>query len=120
MKKKTLLLTGLIATAALTFSACSSTDSAQINTTEAIAETAAPLLPEAEPGLIYHDFPQDASVAETLTPEQNQVITPAGTLTVESVETLNSVAAADIGMDIAAEYDIEDAPQTAVQAAPGE
>ena len=119
MNKKTLLLTGLIATAALTFSACSSNDTAQIDT-EAVAETAAPQLPETEPGLIYPDFPQGASVAETLTPEQNQVITPAGTLTIESVETLNSVVASDIGMDISGEYDIEEAPQTAVQAAHGE
>lgn len=122
MSKQTarnLFLTGLIATTILSFTACSSSETAASSDATAAVETVDSQFPEAQPGLIHHDISKSLTVAESLRPEQNQIITPAGTLSVGTVEVLDTVEAADIGMDIPVES-TGDEPQTTVQPTPGE
>jgi hypothetical protein len=52
-----------------------------------------PQLPAAEPGILFADFPEEVTAAETLRPEQNEVSTPVGTLTIEKIEVLETVPA---------------------------
>jgi hypothetical protein len=52
-----------------------------------------PQLPTAEPGILFADFPEDVTATETIRPEQDEVNTPVGTLTIEKIEVLETVPA---------------------------
>lgn len=65
--------------------------------TDAAEETAAAPV-EAEPGLVYEDISHAPAVLETLRPEDGAVVTPAGTLTVDEVEVVETVPAGEIGL----------------------
>lgn len=101
------LVTGLTAVAALTLTACGS-DEAQFEDTapteapqEQVAieeEETRPELPEAEAGLVLQDISQEPTILDTFTPEQSEVVTPAGTLTVDKVEVVESVSAGELEM----------------------
>lgn len=104
---------GVAAVAALALSACSSSgqtaefeepETTTQETQEESVETG-PQLPEAEAGLVVADISQEAAVLDTLRPENNEIITPAGTLTVQEVEIVESVAATEVDADAGAEQD---------------
>ena len=71
--------------------------------------TQEPQLPTAEPGIIFADFPESATVVETLRPEPDHVTTPVGTLTIEGVEVVEAVPAAAIDV-VSNEFDGEALP----------
>ncbi|GAA1801673.1 hypothetical protein [Nesterenkonia flava] len=61
-------------------------------------EDEGPSLPAAEAGLVYEDISQNVTVTDTHRPgDLGEVVVPGGVLTVESVETIESVAAEEIG-----------------------
>lgn len=101
---------GIAAVAALSLSACSSsTETAEFEDAETTEQEdpvdAGPQLPEAEPGLVIEDMSQEALVLETLRPADDEIITPAGTLTIEEVEIVESVPAEEASSDTASEED---------------
>jgi len=55
-----------------------------------------PKLPSAEPGIVFADFPESVAAAETFRPEQDEVTTPVGTLTIHNVEVVETVPAAAV------------------------
>lgn len=104
---------GVAAVAALALSACSSSgqtaefeepETTTQETQEESVETG-PQLPEAKAGLVVADISQEAAVLDTLRPENNEIITPAGTLTVQEVEIVESLAATEVDADAGAEQD---------------
>lgn len=103
---------GVVAVSALLLSACGDGDNeaefeeaAQNQATSAadtedVSEDQGPDLPQAEPGLVYEDISQDVTVQDTIRPgDEGKIITPAGTLTIDEVETVQSVPAEEIGQD---------------------
>lgn len=52
----------------------------------------------AEAGLIHDEMSQTPAVVETIRPQNDVVITPAGTLTIESVESAETVPSEEIGL----------------------
>lgn len=61
-------------------------------------------LPHAEAGLVHEDISQEATVQETLRPgDMGHIMTPTGTLSVESVERVEAVPAQEIGVEGAEE-----------------
>lgn len=77
--------------------ASQSADDVSATSEDAAQETGTePLVAEA--GLIHEDISQAPPVLETIRPENGSVITPAGTLTVESVEKVETVPSAEIGL----------------------
>lgn len=100
------LVIGLTAVAALTLTACGSDetqfeDTATADSTQeqvAVEEEMRPELPEAERGLVHHDISQEPTILDTFTPEHAEVVTPAGTLTVDKVEVVESVSAGELEM----------------------
>jgi len=52
-----------------------------------------------EPGFVYDDISKDVTATQTLRPENAEIITPSGTLTVNSVQEITAVAPAEIGLD---------------------
>lgn len=106
---------GLTMLAALAFTACS-TDTASDTDDAALAATDTEenmVMSQAKRGLIVEDISQDMPVEDTLRPEHHEIITPAGTLTIDAVEVIDTVLAGDINME-----DID--PAATVQAADGE
>jgi len=77
--------------AVLTLTACSGELADTSDTAGSVEEE--PRLPSAEPGILFADFPEDISAAETIRPEQDEVTTPVGTLTIEKIEVLETVPA---------------------------
>lgn len=65
-------------------------------TADAAEHTAEPLVADA--GLVHEDISQSPAVLDTLRPESGTVITPAGTLTVQEVEVIDSVPAEELGL----------------------
>src|SRR5690625_2151834 len=100
------MVAGLTAVAALTLTACGS-DEAQFEDPapaeqptqeQVVEEETRPELPEAEAGLVHQDISQEPTILDTFTPEHSEVVTPAGTLTVDKVEAVESVAAGELEM----------------------
>lgn len=122
---KHLSVLGLLAATALALSACSGAEEASAEDTEIITETIEDPAPDsvaAPAGLIHHGISHEAvTTTETLIPERDQIITPAGTLFIESVEAADYVSIAEVDMDTSEgqQLDIEEAP-TDVHPADGE
>ncbi|WP_256839669.1 hypothetical protein [Ornithinimicrobium faecis] len=85
--------------------AAASSDDSEATGDDASEETAAPVL-EAESGLVQEGISREAAVLDTLRPERGSVITPAGTLTVEEAEVVESVPATEVGLTGAQEGDL--------------
>lgn len=52
-----------------------------------------------EPGFVYDDISKDVTATETIRPENAEIITPSGTLTINSVQEVAAVAPTEIGLD---------------------
>ena len=78
------------------------------------SEDAAPAL-TTDPGFVYEDISKDVTVTGTIRPEQGEIITPSGTLTVNEVQEVTAVAAEEVGLDPAPGTDGEAAEYGAAQ-----
>lgn len=65
-----------------------------------------PELPQVDSGFTYEDLSQNVTVTDTQRPESDEVITPTGTLSIDEVETIESVAPEEVGLD--PQYEDED------------
>lgn len=114
--RSTLVRTGLGVSmlAALTISACGSDEAeAEFEDAEqAGAEEdqdngesedegseADPELPQTEPGFIYEELSQEVSVTDTQRPDNGEVITPTGTLSIDEIQTIETVPAETVNLD---------------------
>lgn len=58
-----------------------------------------PDLPQVDSGFTYEDLSQNVTVTDTQRPENDEVITPTGTLNIDEVETIESVAPEEVGLE---------------------
>ena len=110
------------ALAALTLTACGedNDDAAEFEAAGGDASAAAgaegtdddvdegPELPQVDSGFTHGDLSQNVTVTDTQRPENDEVITPTGTLSINEVETIESVGPQEVGLDPQYEEDDEE------------
>lgn len=94
----------LLALLGLALTACGGDGDASANTdaesSTEVDEASEPESPRLESGYFHQDFGQNSAVTDTVRPgDAGRIVTPSGTLNIESVETIDSVRAEDIGLE---------------------
>lgn len=101
---------GVAALAALVLTACASDEqaagfedaeaaSAEGGTDETVEEESESELPQVESGFFHEQLSNAPTVVDSQRPEQGEVITPVGTLSIDEIESIESVSAEEVGLD---------------------